>query len=74
MFNKRPFIIQNFKEIGGDKMKPIFICYNKYLKKYLCEHGEISWCKGINEKSGSKFWVFMNSEKLNKLIENYNEK
>ena len=55
-------------------MKPIFICYNKYLKKYLCEHGEISWCKGINEKSGSKFWVFMNSEKLNKLIEKYNEK
>ena len=23
-------------------MKPIFICYNVYLKKYLCEHGETS--------------------------------
>ena len=55
-------------------MKTNKSCYNKYLKKDLGEHGEISWCKGINEKSGSKFWIFMNSEKLNKLIENYNKK
>lgn len=52
-------------------MKPIFICYNKHLKQYLCRHGEISWCKGINENSKSKFWVFMNSENLGKLIDDY---
>ena len=52
-------------------MKPIFICYNKYLKRYLCEHGQIYWCSGINENSGSKFWVFMNTKELDKLIKQY---
>ena len=52
-------------------VKPIFICYNVHLKKFLCDNGEISWCKGINAKSGSNFWIFMNSDKLNELIEEY---
>lgn len=52
-------------------VKPIFICYNVHLKNFLCDNGEISWCKGINETSGSKFWIFMNSDKLNELIEKY---
>lgn len=54
-------------------MKPIFICYSKYLKRFLCENNQISWCSGINENSGSKFWIFMNTKELSDLIEKYNK-
>ena len=58
---------------GKNKIKPIFICYDRELKRFLCENNQISWCSGINKSSKHQFWIFMNTKELSDLIEQYNK-
>lgn len=58
---------------GKNKIKPIFICYDRELKRFLCENNQISWCSGINKSSKHQFWIFINSKELSDLIEKYNK-
>lgn len=58
---------------GKNKIKPIFICYDRELKRFLCENNQISWCSGINKSSKHQFWIFMNTKELSDLIEKYNK-
>lgn len=50
-------------------MNDYFYCYSPRLKSRLLDEGERFICVGINEKSGRKFWLFKNSEKLNGVLD-----
>lgn len=54
-----------FKQKLESLKKHIHICYSPELKKYLKRFHTIPYvAKGINEISGSTFWVYVKDEEL----------
>ncbi|WP_181349406.1 hypothetical protein [Thalassobacillus sp. CUG 92003] len=41
-----------------------FYCYSPRLKGRLLNEGERFICVGLNEKTGKKFWLFKQTDKL----------
>lgn len=53
--------------------KENFYCYSFRLFHYLCAFGEKCFTSRQNSASGNRYWVFKKSERLDKIIESYNE-
>jgi len=49
----------------------IFYCYSNPLKEFLIGNNERFVIKSIHEKTGKKFWAFVGTEKLNKLLDEW---
>ena len=50
-----------------------FYCYSLKLYHYLCAFNETCYSSKKNSNSGSRYWVFKKSDRLDKLIKSYNE-
>ena len=50
-----------------------FYCYSLRLFHYLCAFGEKCYASKINASSGSRYWIFKKSVRLDALIKSYNE-
>ena len=50
-----------------------FYCYSLRLFHYLCAFNEKKKEKKINKVSGNRYWVFHKSDRLDKIINSYNE-
>ena len=50
-----------------------FYCYSLRLYHYLCAFGEPCYASKVNTTSGNRYWVFRKSERLDKIIESYNQ-
>jgi len=53
--------------------KENFYCYSLRLFHYLCAFGEQCFTSRKSSTSGNRYWVFKKSDRLDKLIESYNE-
>lgn len=51
----------------------IFYCYSLRLFHYLSAFNEKCYTSKINSLSGKRYWIFQKSERLDKIIESYNE-
>ena len=52
-------------------LEKIFYCYSNPLKEFLIGNNERFIIKSIHEKTGKKFWAFVGTEKLNKLLDEW---
>lgn len=50
-----------------------FYCYSLKLFHYLSSFGEKCYASKINSQTNKRYWVFKKSERLDKIIESYNE-
>ena len=50
-----------------------FYCYSLRLFHYLCAFNERCYASKINKVSGNRYWVFHKSDRLDKIINSYNE-
>jgi hypothetical protein len=50
-----------------------FYCYSRKLYHYLCAFGEKCYTSKTNTASGNRYWVFHKSDRLDRIIETYNE-
>lgn len=50
-----------------------FYCYSLRLFHYLCAFNEKCYASKINKNSGNRYWVFHKSDRLDKIINSYNE-
>lgn len=50
----------------------IFYCYSLRLFHYISAFGLKCSCSKKNALSGKRYWVFNKSEKLDRIIESYN--
>lgn len=50
-------------------MNKVFYCYSINLKNFLLKHGERFIAKDVHKKSNKTFWVFIGTDRLNKLLE-----
>lgn len=48
-----------------DVMERFFFCYSARLKRALEANGFHYVCIGINERTNSKFWLYVGSNELN---------
>lgn len=51
----------------------IFYCYSKRLKLFIQSFGIGYMDSNINKNTNTKYWTFEKSEKLDKIIDLYNE-
>ena len=52
-------------------MKKYFYCYSYPLKDFLLENEQESILHAIHPKTKRKYWVFVGSEQLNKLLDEW---
>lgn len=45
-----------------------FYCYSPILKARLIDAGERYICVGLHEKTGRKFWLFIQTDKLGDIL------
>ena len=50
-----------------------FYCYSLRLYHFLSAFGEICYMSKINSVSKNRYWIFRKSERLDRIIELYNE-
>lgn len=50
-------------------MDRIFYCYSNNLRDFLVKNGEKFIAKDIHKKTGKKFWVFIGTDNVNKLLD-----
>lgn len=50
-----------------------FYCYSLRLYYYLSAFGEKCKTSSVNANSGNRYWVFQKSERLDQIINSYNE-
>jgi hypothetical protein len=43
----------------------LFFCYSRRLKRALVANGFVPVCSGFNERTQSKFWLFLGTAELN---------
>lgn len=55
-------------------MSKYFYCYNFRLKNWLLDNGMRYITTGKNKNSGTTFYLFEQSPRLNNLISQYNKK
>ena len=51
----------------------VFYCYSLKLFYFISAFGEKCNASKINKLSGKRYWVFNKSERLDKIISQYNE-
>lgn len=51
-----------------------FYCYSLLLFRYLKANGERYVCTGLHPKTMRQFWQFERTDRLNALIDDFNEK
>lgn len=49
-----------------------FYCYSLRLFHFLNAFGEKCYVSKINQLSGKRYWIFKKSERLDRIIESYN--
>lgn len=49
-------------------MNNYFYCYSPKLKAHLLDVGERFICTGLNEKTHSKFWLFVRNDNLDEIL------
>lgn len=50
-----------------------FYCYSLRLFHYISAFGEKCFASKINSASKKRYWVFKKSERLDRIIDSYNE-
>ena len=50
-----------------------FYCYSIRLYHFLVAFDERCYCSKINRVSNNRYWVFKKSDRLDRLIETYNQ-
>lgn len=50
-----------------------FYCYSLRLFHFLSAFSEQCYISKINSKTGNRYWIFHKSERLDRIIELYNE-
>ena len=50
-----------------------FYCYSLRLFHFLSAFSEKCYISKINTRSGNRYWVFLKSDRLDKIIKLYNE-
>lgn len=45
-----------------------FYCYSPRLKNHLLSKGERFICVGVHERTGKKFWLFPQTERLGEIL------
>lgn len=50
-----------------------FYCYSLRLFHFLSAFSEKCYISKINSKSGNRYWVFRKSDRLDRIIQLYNE-
>lgn len=53
-------------------MNNIFFCYSKRLQFFLRAMKEEYISVGVNQKTNTKYWTFIKSERLDELIKMWN--
>lgn len=53
--------------------KDNFYCYSLRLFHYICAFNEKCYASKVNSSSGSRYWVFKKSPRLDEIIKSYNE-
>jgi len=51
----------------------VYFCYSLRLFHYLSAFNERCITSKINSRSGKRYWTFMKSERLDRIIESYNK-
>lgn len=54
-------------------MNNCFYCYSKRMSLFLRSMKESYLSVGINKKTNAKYWTFQKSERLDRLIELWNQ-
>ncbi len=49
----------------------LYYCYSNPLKQFLIQNGERFITKSIHERTNKKYWVFVSSDKLNSLLNDW---
>lgn len=52
--------------------KEKFYCYSLRLFHYISAFGEKCYASKINTSSGKRYWVFKKSNRLDRIIDSYN--
>lgn len=52
-------------------MKPLFCCYSLNLRDFLSQHGVRYELCALNPNSKNMFWVYIRTDKLNKLLDEW---
>lgn len=55
----------------GDKN--LYYCYSYRLFHFLCSFNEVCVACRVNSHNGKRYWVFHKNERLDRIIELYNE-
>ena len=50
-----------------------FFCYSRELHHFLAAFHEKCYNSKINQNSGNRYWIYRKSDRLDKLIELFNE-
>ena len=50
-----------------------FFCYSLKLYHFICAFGEKCCGSSVNRNSGSRYWVFKKSKRLDEIICSFNE-
>ncbi len=50
----------------------VFYCYSLRLFHYISAFGERCYGSKINTQSKNRYWIFMKSDRLDRIIESYN--
>lgn len=49
----------------------VFYCYSKPLKNFLILNGEKYIAKATHEKTLKRYWIFLGSDRLNGILEEW---
>ena len=53
--------------------KDFFFCYSKELHNHIQRHNINYVCAALHESTHKKFWLYMRSERLNKVLMQYKQ-
>ena len=54
-------------------MKEFLYCYSVKMRDFLINQGHRYICVGINERSGTRFWLFEKTDEVKTTLDEYDE-
>ena len=56
-----------------DKKSNVFYCYSLRMYHFLCAFNEHNVTSKISKSTGHRYWTFIKSERLDRIIDLYNQ-